>query len=93
MTVCSAPEPSIIVIMRCPPSVRPGVVVDFHSFDFSSENAERNSTKLYRMQDFNVLYQDCVLCLSEKQYRRPGSDLLRHFRRLWNSWMELNKTW
>ena len=29
-------------------------------FDFSSETAERNSVKLDRKQDLNVLYQVCV---------------------------------
>ena len=29
-------------------------------FDFSSETAERNSTKLDRKQDLNVLYQVCA---------------------------------
>ena len=47
-----------IVIMRCLSSVRPSLT--FHIFDFSSETAERNSTKLYRKQDLNILYQVCV---------------------------------
>ena len=43
------------------PSVRrPSSVVNFHIFDFSSETAERNSTKLDRKQDLNALYQVCV---------------------------------
>ena len=44
-----------IVITRCPSSLT------FHIFYFSSETAERNSTKLDRKKDLNVLYQVCVL--------------------------------
>ena len=61
------------------PSVRPFVVVlrrpsvNFHIFDFSSETAEQNSTKLDRKQDLNALYQVCVFSgWSEKQDGRPG---------------------
>ena len=58
-----------IVIAHRPSSVRPSVRpssvrrpsgVNFHIFDFSSETAERNSTKLDRKQDLNALYQVCV---------------------------------
>ena len=66
-----------IVITRypssiCPSSVRPSLT--FHIFDFSSETAEQNSTKL------DVLYQ--VLCFSgrsEKQDCRPGLWLAETF--------------
>ena len=34
-------------------------------FDISSETAERNSKKLDSKQDLNVLYQVCILGLSE----------------------------
>ena len=47
-----------IVITRCPSSARPSVrrlSLTFHIFYFSSETAERNSTKLDRKQDLNVL--------------------------------------
>ena len=40
------------------PSVRPSLT--FHIFDFSSETAERNSTKRDRKQDLNILYQVCI---------------------------------
>ena len=36
-------------------------------FDFSSETAERNSTKVDRNQDLNVLYQVCVFWPISKQ--------------------------
>ena len=53
-----------IVVIRCPSSVvRPVVrpsVVNFHIFNFSSETAKQNSTKLVSKQDLNVLYQVCV---------------------------------
>ena len=41
-----------------PSSVRPSLT--FHIFDFFSETAERNSTKLDRKQHLNTLYQVCV---------------------------------
>ena len=38
----------------------PWPLIGWDIFDFSSETAERNSTKLDRKQDLNVLYQVCV---------------------------------
>ena len=38
----------------------PGLWLAETYFDFSSETAERNSAKLDRKQDLNVLYQVCV---------------------------------
>ena len=38
----------------------PWALIGWDIFDFSSETAERNSTKLDRTQDLNVLYQVCV---------------------------------
>ena len=43
----------------------PGLWLAETYFDFSSETAERNSGKLDRKQDLNVLYQVCV-CRAEK---------------------------
>ena len=92
-----------IVITRCPSSVvRPSVclsvcpsVVTFHIFDFFSETAEQNSTKLDRKQDLNVLYQVCVFRADLKNKMAAlASDWLRHFRLLlWNRLTEFNKTW
>ena len=67
----------------------------FHIFDFFSETAERNSTKLRKKQDLNVLYQDCVFRTDRKNKMAAlASDWLRHFRLLlWNRWTEFNKTW
>ena len=69
--------------MRCPSSVhRPSVCpsLTFHIFDFSSETAERNSTKLYRKQDLNLLYQVCVFRVDrKKQDGRPGLWLAEPF--------------
>ena len=64
-------------------------------FDFSSETAECNSTKLDRKQDLNVLYQVCVFRADRKNKMAAlASDWLRQFRLLlWNRWMEFNKTW
>ena len=39
---------------------RPRPLIGWDIFDFSSETAERNSTKLDRKQDLNILYQVCV---------------------------------
>ena len=88
-----------IVIAHRPSSVRPSVVrpsgVNFHIFDFSSETAEWNSTKLYRKQDLNALYQVCVFRADRKNKMAAlASDWLRHFRLLlWNRWTEFNETW
>ena len=39
---------------------RPRPLIGWDIFDFSSETAEQNSTKLDRKQDLNVLFQVCV---------------------------------
>ena len=88
-----------IVIAHRPSSVRPSVVrpsgVNFHIFDFSSETAERNSTKLDKKQDLNTLYKVCVFWADRKNKMAAlASDWLRHFRLLlWNRWTEFNETW
>ena len=72
-----------------------GPSLTFHIFDFSSETAERNSTKRDWKQDFNVLYQVCVFRADRKNKMAAlASDWLRHFRLLlWNHWTEFNETW
>ena len=79
---------------RCPSSVRPPSLT-FHSFDFPSEMDKRNSTKLYRKLDLNVIYQVGVFRADRKNKMATlASDWLRHFRLLlWSGWMELNETW
>ena len=73
----------------------PWPLIGWDIFDFSSETAERNLTKLDRKQDLIVLYQVCVF----RAYRKNkmavlASDWLRHFRLLlWNRWTEFNETW
>ena len=64
-------------------------------FDFFSETAERNSTKLDRKQDLKALYQVCVFWADRKNKMAAlASDWPRHFRLLlWNHWMEFNETW
>ena len=64
-------------------------------FDFSSESAERNLTKLDRQQDLNVLYQVCVFLTDQKnKMAASASDWLRQFRfLLCNRSTELNETW
>ena len=73
----------------------PWPLIGWDIFDFSSETAERNSTKLDRKQDLNVLYQVCVFRVDRKNKMAAlASDWLRHFRLLlWNRWTEFNETW
>ena len=73
----------------------PRPLIGWDIFDFSSETAERNSTKLDRKQDLNALYQVCVFRANRKNKMATlASDRLRHFRLLrWNCWMEFNETW
>ena len=64
-------------------------------FDFASETAERNSRKLDRKQDLNILYQVCVFQADRKNKMAAlASDWLRLIRLLlWNLWTEFNETW
>ena len=73
----------------------PWPLIGWDIFDFSSETAEQNSTKLDRMQDLNALYQVCVFQADQKNKMAAlASDWLRHFRLLlWNRWTEFNETW
>ena len=73
----------------------PWPLIGWDIFNFSSETAERNLTKLHRKQDLNVLYQVCVFRINRKNKMAAlVSDWLRYFRLLlWNSWTELNETW
>ena len=73
----------------------PWPLICWDIFDFSSETAERNSTKLDRKQDLNVLYQVCVFRADRKNKMAAlASDWLRHFRLLlWNRWTEFKETW
>ena len=73
----------------------PWPLIGWDIFDFSSETAERNWTKLDRKQDLNVLYQVCVFRADRKNKMAAlVSDWLRHFRLLlWNRWTEFNETW
>ena len=58
----------------------PWPLIGWEIFDFSSETAERNSTKLDRKQDLNVLYQVCVFRANrKKQDGRPGLWLAETF--------------
>ena len=73
----------------------PWPLIGWDIFDFSSETAERNSTKLDRKQDLNVLYQVCVFRADNlTKMSALASDWLRHFRLLlWNCWTEFKETW
>ena len=73
----------------------PWPLIGWDIFDFSSETAVWNSTKLDRKQDLNVLYRVCVFRADRKNKMAAlDSDWLRHFRLLlWNHWTEFNETW
>ena len=87
-------RPSSVRPSVCPSVPRPSGV-NFHIFDFSSETAEQNSTKLDRKQDVNALYQVCVFQADLKNKMAVlASDWLRHFQLLlWNRWTVFNETW
>ena len=73
----------------------PWPLICWDIFDFSSQTTERNSTKLDRKQDRNVLYQIWVFRADRKNKMAVlASDWLRHFRLfLWNCWTEFNEAW
>ena len=73
----------------------PWPLIGWVIFDLSSETAIRNSTKLVRKQDLNVLYQVCVFRAEPKNKMAAlASDWLRHFwLLLCNHWTEFNETW
>ena len=73
----------------------PWPLIGWDIFDFSSEIAEGNSTKLNRKQDLNILYQVCVFRADRKNKMAAlASYWLRHFRLLlWNRWTAFNETW
>ena len=73
----------------------PWPLIGWDIFDFFSETAEWNSTKLDRKQDLNFFYQVCAFRADRKnKLAALASDWLRHFRLLlWNRWMEFNETW
>ena len=70
-------------------------LIGWDIFDFSSETTERNSKKLDRKQDLNVLYQICVFLADRKNKMAAlASHWLRHFRLLlWNHWKKFYETW
>ena len=69
-------------------------LIGWDIFDFFSETAERNSMKLDRKQDLNILYQVCVFRADRKNKMAVlASDWLRHFwLLLWNCLTEFNET-
>ena len=73
----------------------PWPLIGWNIFDLLCETAERNSRKLDRKQDLNVLYQVCFFRADGKNKMAAlASDWLRHFRLpLWNRWTEFNETW
>ena len=74
----------------------PWPLIGWDIFDFSSETAERSSTKLDRKQVLNDLYQVFYVFWADRKNKMAAlaSDWLRHFRLLlWNCWTEFNETW
>ena len=73
----------------------PWPLIGWDIFDFSSETAKLNSTKLDRKQDLNVHYQVSVFRADRKnKIAALASDWLRHFWLLmWNRWTEFDETW
>ena len=73
----------------------PGLWLAETFFDFSSETTERNSMKMDRKQDLDVLYQVCVFRADQKNKTAIlASDWLRHFLLfLRNHWTEFKETW
>ena len=73
----------------------PWPLIGWDIFDFSPVTAERNSTKLDRKQDLNVLYKYVFFRANRKNKMATlASDWLRHFRLLpCNRWTEFNETW
>ena len=53
----------------------PWPLIGWDIFNFSSETAERNSTKLDRKQDLNILYQVCVFQANHKK-KQDGRPVL-----------------
>ena len=73
----------------------PWPLIGWDIFNFSSEMAEQNSTKLDRKEDLKALYQVCVFRVDRKNKMAAlASDWLRHFRLLCrNRWTEFNESW
>ena len=78
----------------------PWPLIGWAIFDFSSETAERNSTKLDRKQEHKFVFwadrknkmasmaSDCLDIFYFSSETVP-----RHFWLLWNRWTEFNETW
>ena len=67
-------------------------LIGWDIFDFSSEIAARNSTKIHWKQDLNVFYQ--VFFLADRKSSRPSLWWVRQLRLLlWNSLTKSNETW
>ena len=71
----------------------PWPLICWDIFDFFSETAKRNSTKLDRKQDLYVFYQVCVFRGDRKNKMAAlASDWLRHSQLLWNCRTEFKET-
>ena len=72
--------------------VRPSLI--FHIFDFSYETVKRNSAKLNKKQDINVLYQVCFFFFgrSEKRDGQPGLWMAQTFLNFSSETPEWNST-
>ena len=89
------PLPSLCFSGRSENKMAAWPLIGWDIFDFFSETAEWNITKLDRNQDLNALYQVCVFPADrENKMAALASDWPKHFRLfLWNRWTEFNETW
>ena len=72
----------------------PWYPIHWNIFDFSSETAKRNSSKLDSKQDINIFYQVCALRADRKNKMAAFvSDLLRHFRLFWDRLNGIKQIW
>ena len=76
------------------PYRQPWPLIDWGIFLFSSENTDRNLTKLDRNQDLNTSTKFVFSDLSKKQDGGSGLWFGKHvWFLLWNRWSESKKTW
>ena len=71
----------------------PWPLIGWDIFDFYSETAERNSMKLDRKEDLNVLCQVCVFGPIGKTRWLPWPLIGWDIFDFWNRWTEFNETW
>ena len=73
----------------------PRLLIGWDISDYSSETTKRNSTKIDRNRELNVLYHVCVFRAGRRiKIAAQAFDRLRYCRLLlWNCWIHFNETW